>query len=109
MSVKITRTMNNTLIVGETKETAKQVTIQDPYGMIPMEEGIRLVPLDIEITGFKMPEITLTQDKVMYTTDISEIIIAEYHKLLEQGVEAEVNLPEDTETSEPVEGCGTCS
>ena len=93
-NIKIVRTMNNTLIVGDVKETKTKVTVQDPYGMIPMEDGIRLVPLDIEITGSKMESIEFSQDKVMYVHTLAPVIVAEYEKLLDAANKPEVEVTE---------------
>ena len=103
--IKITRTMNNSLIVGETKQTAKNTTIKEPFAMIPMQEGIRMLPFDIELTGKRMEDITLSNDKIMYSVEPSSVIIDEYQKLL-NGEETELEIKEpdvETETTEPTE------
>ena len=81
--IKVTRTMNNTLIIGETERIENGYQIKDPFSIIPMEEGIRLIPLDIDLIGVQMEEIFLTDDKVMYNKNTSDVIISEYKKLLE--------------------------
>lgn len=95
--ITITRTMNNTLIIGETEKTKEGYQIQDPFAVIPTEDGLRLLPLDIELTGTQMEEIYLSNDKVMYSTNPSEVIIEKYKNLL--------NPPEtqDTETTDPTD------
>ncbi len=90
MSVKVTRTMNNTLIVGETTETPEKVIINEPYSMIPVEDGIKLMPIDVNFIGVIMDKIELTNDKVFYVSEVSKVIEDEYHKYLE----AQKNPPE---------------
>ena len=80
-NLKVTRTMNNSLIIGETTEQRGITKIGNPFAMIPLEEGLRVIPLDIDLLGIKMDEITLTEDKIMYSIRPSEIIIKEYLKL----------------------------
>ncbi len=90
--IKVTRTMNNSLIVGNTTETKGKISIDTPFAMIPMEEGIRLIPLDIDLIGVKMDSIELTTDKVMYSIKPSQLIIDEYNKLIsEPEVQDETN------------------
>ena len=81
--------MNNSLIIGETQEKENGTLILNPYAVIPMQEGIRLLPLDIEITGVKMPEIYLSNDKIMYSVEPSTIIVDQYKKLLAESQESQ--------------------
>jgi len=94
--VKVTRTMNNTLIVGETTETKDKVVIENPYSMIPVEDGIKLIPIDVNFIGVIMEKIELTQDKVFYTSEVSKVIEEEYHKYLE----AQKNPPQESQETE---------
>ena len=94
--------MNNSLIIGETITSNKGTVIKDPFSMIPMEEGLRLIPLDIDLIGVKIPELILTEDKVFYTITPSEVIIQEYEKLL-KGETPPVPEAEKTEETEKTE------
>jgi hypothetical protein len=93
--IKVTRTMNNSLIIGETERTDSGYQIKDPFSIIPMEEGIRLIPLDIDLIGVQKEEIFLTDDKVMYNENTSDVIIDEYKKLLENGPEPQVQSKDE--------------
>ena len=100
-NIKVTRTINNSLIVGNTFNSGDKVTIQDPFAMIPMEEGLRLIPLDIDLIGIRMEEIELTNDKVFYTSKLSPVIVKEYSRLLEEAKnpkEPEVQTEPEQET-----------
>jgi len=81
--IKMTRTMNNMMLIGETEQTKTKTKIKKPFSLIPLQEGLRLVPLDIELTGVEMEEIELSNDKVFYTVKPTDVIINEYKKLLE--------------------------
>jgi tetrahydromethanopterin S-methyltransferase subunit B len=79
--------MNNSLVIGETEKTKAGYQIKEPFAMIPMEECLRLITLDIDLIGTKIEELFLTEDKVMYSTDPSQLIIDEYTKLLKEANE----------------------
>jgi len=98
--VKVTRTMNNSLVVGETTVKGKNTTIKNPFAMIPMEDGIRLIPLDIDLIGVRMDELVLTDDKVFYVSEVSKVIADEYEKLLNQPDNIEIETNEDSENPE---------
>jgi hypothetical protein len=106
MNVLVTRTMNNSLVVGPTEiKEDGSVVIQDPFAMIPMEEGIRLIPLDIDLIGARMDVLELTADKVFYTKKLSDVIVNEYHKMLKLGDDVQVETAENEVTTE---NCGDC-
>ena len=93
--IKITRTMNNSLIIGETGNINNGVVISKPFALIPMEEGLRLIPLDIDLIGNQIESLNLSNDKIMYSTEPSKVISDEYLKLLNGETETET----ETETS----------
>ena len=91
--------MNGMLILGETVENSGVTVIYNPYSMIPTEEGIRLFPLDVELTGVVQESISLTPDKVFYTVVPSDVIVERYQELLT----AQDSNQDACETPEPQE------
>jgi hypothetical protein len=99
-NVLVTRTMNNSLIVGPTKIIDDGVIITDPFAMIPMEDGIRLIPLDVDLIGAVMDVLELTNDKIFYTKNVSDVIINEYYKMLKGDENVQVEPVESEESEE---------
>jgi hypothetical protein len=96
--IKITRTMANTMVIGYTKETPEGIQIKDPYNVIPMKEGIRLIPMDIELIGNPITEVEFTTDKIYYSVEPSKVIADEYERLLKEFKEGPDQKEPETET-----------
>jgi hypothetical protein len=83
--VKIVRTMANTLVIGEVQRVAQGTQegyrIDTPFNVIPMKEGIKLYPMDIELVGKQIESVVFTDDKIYYVTDPSKVLIDEYTRL----------------------------
>ncbi len=102
-TIKVTRTNNNSLIVGETEEKKNGVKITNPFAMIPMEEGIRMIPLDIDLIGSKIEEVFVQTENVFYSVEPSEVIVEEYNKLKDFGPEGPegLEMPETPDMPKP--------
>ncbi len=78
--VKLTRTLHNQLIIGKTDEADQNITIHNPYNVMPGVDGINLFKMDFEIVGKEIKEITLPKSILMYCTEPSQELINTYLK-----------------------------
>ena len=76
--IKIVRTLMNQIIIGKVTETSHLIKIKDPYNVALMVEGLEIYPMDQEIVGTKIPEISLSKENLMYWTQPSEDLINSY-------------------------------
>jgi len=77
-NIKITRTLMNQLIIGETTETSHLVKIHKPYNVALTVDSIELYPFDKEIIQTDIEDITLSKENLMYWTQPGESLINAY-------------------------------
>ena len=88
--IKILRTMNNQMVIGTvTKETKNEILVQNPFALIPLKEGIRLYPLDLELVGRVLEEVPFEKRNILYATVPSQVLISEYIKLRDNELQSQ--------------------
>ena len=87
--VKFIRTLHNQLIIGKVTDSQDTITVRQPYNIIPSAAGLELTPLDFELVGKEIEEITLSKSQLMYFTDPSLDLKTSYLKVI-SGIETEV-------------------
>jgi hypothetical protein len=100
MSVKAVRTINNQMVIGPVVEVKDKVTVINPFSLIPTKDGLTLIPYDIDLTGYKLEQITFKGEHVLYVTDTSEQLAEEYLRILE-GRPPEGQEKQETQEDQP--------
>jgi hypothetical protein len=81
--ITIVRTMNNQMIIGFSTDAGDNgVGINKPFSVIPLKEGIKLYPLDLELIGNPIENLVLQKANVLYQTDPSEVLKKEYVRII---------------------------
>ena len=68
-SVKFVRTLHNQLIIGKVLELNDTIDVVSPYSVQPTPQGLDLQPLDKDILGKEIKEITLYKSNLIYIAD----------------------------------------
>jgi len=96
--VRIIRTMNNMLIIGQVQRTNTEYLISEPLSITPTEEGIRIAPVDSVLIGDVVKLLELEISKVFYSVIPEKVFIDEYFKTLEK-----IKNPPKSQTQESQE------
>ena len=96
--IKIIRTINNQMIIGTAKENKKEIILDRPFALIPLKEGIRLYPLDLELVGRVLEEVPFERSNILYITTPSTVLISEYIKLRDAESKTEEGAEQDPNT-----------
>ncbi len=70
--VQILKTFTNQIMIGRIQEFHDGATIYKPYSVVPTSDGIQIYPLDMEIIGKEIPEITIDQVNIFYITGCAQ-------------------------------------
>ena len=94
--VKIIRTLHNQLIIGKVVQDKftklDYIVVQEPYNVVPGQDGIELYPMDKEIVQADIEEIELYKSNLIYSTKPGQDLANTYLKAI-SGIETE---PEKT-------------
>jgi hypothetical protein len=71
------------MIIGfKGKGTKDKIVIDTPFAVIPLQEGIKLYPLDLELIGKPIETLELQKSAVLYNTEPSDVLKKEYIRIL---------------------------
>jgi hypothetical protein len=92
-NIVILRTVNNQMVIGEnTLLDDERIVLSDPFALVPVKEGIRLYPFDLELIGKAIGSVKFDTHNVLYVADPSDTLKDEYIRLKN----GEVNEQEPT-------------
>ena len=75
---QVTRLTNGALIIGKTSVSKSEVTIMDPFTIIPSQEGLQLFPFDADILGEPLDEMTIDKSQTLYSKEPNKELITTY-------------------------------
>ena len=88
MQVKVTRLITNQIIIGKTTNEG-DIFIEDPYEIVPGEDGLKMIPMDKYILGVTLGSITIYHNNAIYSQEPDEALRNTYLETI-SGIE----LPE---------------
>ena len=100
-NIIILRTVNNQMVIGEnTLLDDERIVLSDPFALVPMKEGIRLYPFDLELIGEAIGTVKFDTHNVLYVADPSDTLKDEYIRLKNTELQKEIEK-ETQETPAP--------
>ena len=87
-TVKLTKLITNQYIIGKTTSENTNITIYQPYMVIPDPSGIQIFPYDEAIIGKQLDEITIELDSTIYSTETGQELTNTYLTAI-SGIEVE--------------------